>query len=472
MKKNKDNISTENKRYITITMFFIIAFIFLAMYLVYFQSFESESIAKSEYNGRLLLDNREYQRGNIYERNGEVLSYTEKNDEGNYIRKFPFGEVDAPITGYSSYIYGRTGIEKNYNRELIGFDPEKERTDIDKKLKKQEVGNDIFLTLDQRIQDISWNVMNGKTGSIVVMNPYSGEILGMVSTPTFDPNNLEENWDNLMNAQNGEMLNRATQGIYRPGSTMKIVSALAVLEKNPNEFYKDKGEEWIGQFKVTNYNHYVWGELDLKNAFTNSVNTYFANKVFEMGYDNYKEITDRFMFNQSYKFDLDKSDTQIPWKELYDADLAMTAFGYGKTQINPLHMTMISSSIANSGKMMQPYLVSSVKDKNGYVVKETEETVLSEVMNANQAKYIGNLMRGVVDNGYNEKMNVKGLNIAGKTGTVENAKGTNDVWFTGFYPLNNPKYAFSIIVEDVNGIAGDNVGPLVRELTTSLEDLE
>lgn len=464
----KKQHTTQNKRYIIVLAVFVITFLLIAMRLILFNTFESASLAKDNHNPRLAIDDTVTQRGNVYEKTGKLVAYTQKDEEGIYRRIFPFNEVDAPITGYNSFLYGKTGLEETYNSELVGYDLEKQQTEIQKLAQKEKLGNDVFLTINQELQNKVYDLLKEKKGSIVVMNPYTGEINAMVSTPTFNPNNLEDKWEELTKNEDGIFLNRATQGTYRPGSTMKIITADMINSSGINTYYNDVGYEAVGSFGITNYGHYDYGPLDLRKAFIWSVNTYFANKTMALGQGALEEKTDKYMFNQDFSFDLNMNKPKIPYDELYDADIAMTSFGYGKTQTNPLHMAMVASSIANNGTMMKPYLVSSVKDKNGTPIKEVEPEVLSEVTSSYSANYVRDLMYGMVKEGEDTSYLSKGWGVAGKTGTVENAKGLNDVWFVGFAPAYNPKFAFAFVLEDQYGSGAEVLGP---QLGTLMNDV-
>lgn len=471
MRKQK---TTQNKRFIIILALFVVAFLLIAIRLVLFSTFESEKLAKNENNPRLAIDETLTQRGNVYEKNGKLVAYTKKDEKGIYRRIFPFGEVDAPITGYNSFLYGKTGLEETYNSELIGYDPKEKQTEIQKLAQREKLGNDVFLTLNQEAQDKAYNSLKGFKGSIVIMDPYTGEVKAMVSNPTFNPNDIEEKWNELSKNQDGIFLNRATQGTYRPGSIMKIVSADLIRSSGINPIYNDRGYERVGNFDITNYGYYHYGQLDLKRAFRWSVNTYFVNKTMALGKQALENKTNKYMFNQKYDFDLKKSDVVIPYDELYDADLAMTSFGYGKTKVNPLHMAMVASTIANNGNMMKPILVKNVKDKNDTIIKEKKPEVLSEVTDVNTANYVKDLMFDMVKQGTQSSYMAKNWGVAGKTGTVENAKGLNDDWFIGFAPANNPKFAFAVVVEDQERtgieVISPMLGPLIGDLL-SIKDL-
>ena len=260
------------------------------------------------------------------------------------------------------------------------------------------------------------------------------------------------------------MVNRASAGLYRPGSTFKIVTTNALLDSKIDQSYEDTGSEVIQNFEITNFDNQVFGALDLRRAFIYSVNTYFASKTNEMGKESLMNMTDKYMFNKPYEFDLEKYDSVIPYKELNQADLAMTGFGYGKTQVTPLHMAMITSTIANGGVMMKPRLVSTITDKDNNVIYENKKEILSKVTNMTNANTIRDLMVDVVNEGTAKGAYVDGIQVAGKTGTADKANGFIDAWFVGFAPAYDPKIAVAIVVENSADTGGVTVAPIAGNL--------
>lgn len=455
--------STLNKRLVFVMIFFVILFMFLTLYLVYFQLFKAKAIADDSHNRRLWLNEDLVKRGSIYDRNGNVLAYSQKDESGKQVRIYNYPESSAPVTGYSSTTYGKTGIEKSYNKELLAISGEN-FSQFRKMVVKNDTGNDLHLSIDQNIQNIVFNYLKGYKGSCVVMNPSTGQVLAMVSTPSFNPNTLDNDWNNLIQTTDGRLVNRATQGLYRPGSAFKIVTAASILDNKIDTGYNDEGSEIVQGYEIKNYGDQVFGSLDLRSAFINSANTYFANKAINLGKDELAKTSESFAFNKDYKFDLDKNKSVIPFKDLNEADLAMTGFGYGKTQVTPLHMTMVTSAIANNGLMMKPRIVDKITNKEGDTVFEAEEEILSKATSEKTANTIRDLMVEVVNSGTGRAAYLDWVQLAGKTGTADKADGNIDAWFVGFAPAYEPKIAFAIVIEDSQGTGGEVAAPIAGNI--------
>lgn len=459
--------STMNKRLIYVMIFFIILFLIIVFYLVFFQLFKSETIADNSHNKRHWIDENVIKRGSIYDRNGNPLVYSEKDEYGQSQRIYNNGLVNSTFTGYNSIKYGKSGLEESYNKELLNIS-DKSISKLRDMVVQSGQGNDLNLTIDQQIQEIAYQSLGDYIGSIVVMDPRNGEVLAMVSKPSYDPNSLEYDWDSLIQSSDAPLLNRASQGVYRPGSTMKIVTADAILKAKLNTSFNDTGKVTIQGYDIENYGGYSYGGVNLREAFVKSINTYFAKKTDELGKDFYSDVSEDYMFNKDYKFDLKKIDSKIPVDELNQVDLAMTGFGYGKTQVTPLHMAMVTSAIANNGKMMQPRLVRNVVDKDGKEVKSSESTILSEVTSAENANLIRDFMVEVVNRGTGTQAYIQSTQIAGKTGTADRDDGETDAWFVGFAPAYEPKLAFAIVVENSDTTAGESATPIAGNLVNNI----
>ncbi|PMC82514.1 peptidoglycan D,D-transpeptidase FtsI family protein [Anaerococcus hydrogenalis] len=470
--KDEENVhilekSTMNKRLIYVMILFILMFLFIVLYLVYFQLFKAESLSENSHNKRLWVNENVIKRGNIYDRNGNVLVYNEKDENGNSFRVYSEGKVNSAFTGYNSVKYGKSGLEKTYNKELLNIS-DQPTSKIRDMVEKTGVGNNLNLTIDQTIQEIAYNSLGNHIGSIVVMDPRNGEVLAMVSKPSYNPNTLDEDWDLLIQDTDAPLLNRSSQGIYRPASTMKIVSADTILRSGINTNFNDTGSVTIQNYKITNYGDYSYGQVNLRSALMNSLNTYFASKINQIGKDKFKKVTEDYMFNKNYKFDLEKVSPKIPFDDLNQVDTAMTAFGYGKTKVTPLHMAMIASTIANDGKMMQPRLVRNVVNKDGKVIKESKSEVISDVTSTEIANTIRDYMVDVVNYGTAKAAYLQSVQIAGKSGTVDKKGGGVDVWFVGFAPAYDPKLAFAIVVEDTDELAGEVAVPIGGQMINNI----
>lgn len=468
--KGSNEKTTVNKRSLVVLVFLIALFLFLVVYLVIFQLFYSDDLVNHNHNKRNWIDENVIARGTIYDRNGNVVVHTEKDEEDNNYRVYDYGESMAPVTGYNSVIYGKSGIENTYNNDLLNISTN-EISKLKSMVIESGIGNDVTLSIDANLQELSYRYLDGIVGSIVIMNAETGEVLSLVSNPSFDPNSIDMDWEELIQDEKGPLLNRATQGVYRPGSIMKVITATGLLDNNVNLNYNDTGKEVIQNYTVTNFGDAVFGQLDLRSAIVNSVNTYFANKTVELGKKSLEETTDKFMFNEDYKFDLVHNRAEIPYDELNEIDTAMTGFGYGKTTVTPLHMAMVASTIANGGKMMQPRLVLNVKDKDGKILKTSKEEVLSEVTTADTANKIKDAMIGVVNEGSGQAAYNPYLTIAGKTGTADTENDSTDAWFIGFAVDRQTTLAIAVVVENDGRTGGEVAAPIAGPLLRDAYDI-
>lgn len=472
--RNKENSklkvlskSTLNRRLIFVMVFFVLLFMSLTLYLVYFQLFKAKTLAEDSHNRRLWLNEDLIQRGKIYDRNDNIIAYSQRDDQGKQRRIYNYPLASSTITGYSSTSYGKTGLEKSYNRQLLAISNEN-FSQFRKMVVKNDTGYDLHLSVDQNIQNIVYNYLANYKSACVIMNPKTGEILAMVSTPTFNPNSLDNDWNNLIQNNDGRLINRATLGLYRPGSVFKIISAASIIDNKLDQTYEDTGSEIVQGFEIKNYDDQVFGNLDLRNAFIYSVNTYFAKKSVDMGQEKLQATSEKFLFNKDYDFDLDKNNSKIPFKDLNKADLAMTGFGYGKTQVTPLHMAMITSAIANDGVMVSPRLVNKVTNKDGKIISESKTKNLSVVTSPETAGTIRDMMVDVVNKGTATEAFLQSVQIAGKTGTADKADGKIDAWFVGFAPAYDPKIAIALVIEDSQGTGGQVAAPIAREIMKSI----
>lgn len=474
-KNQKSNVlkkTTMNNRIIYVMLFFIIIFLSIVLYLVYFQLIKAEELAANDHNKRNWVDENAIVRGSIFDRNGNKIVYSQKDNQGNWKRIYNYGIVDSTFTGFSSSQYGKSGLEKNYNNQLLNLS----KAPISKfrnMVEKTGYGNNLVLTINQEIQNIAYNYLKEKTGAIVVMDPRNGEILAMVSNPTIDPNTIDNYWGEIIENNEGPLVNRAVQSNYRPGSTFKIISTIGILESGIDQSYNDIGKETIQGYDIKNFSDAIYGPLNLRSAFINSVNTYFASKIDKIGKDKFKEVVERFMFNKDYQFDLETIKSKIPFDDLNRADLAMTGFGYSKTEVTPLHMAMVTSAIANDGQMMQPIMVKSIVNKDGKVIEERKHKVLSHISTIENANLVRDFMVGVVNEGTGTAAYQDAIQIAGKTGTADKNNGSTDAWFVGFAPAYDPKISVVVILENDGSTGGQSAAPLagalIRDISYSVK---
>ena len=316
----------------------------------------------------------------------------------------------------------------------------------------------MFLNIAMQLRDSFSKLvaLGDNKGAVVVMEPSTGKILAMVSKPSFDPNNVSENWDALNNDENSSLLNRATLGQYTPGSTFKLVTTLAFMRQNPD--YNNYSFECNGEFSQNGatihcYNSTAHGEENLTDSVANSCNSSFSNIGLQLDKAEWRKTAKQMLFNSKLPGDVKYNESSFRLKtDAGDADTMMTAIGQGETQVSPYHMAMIVSTIANGGKLMKPYLVDKITNYAGTTVKKYMPESYKELMTSSEAAQLTEYMKAVVDYGTGAALSGASYTVAGKTGTAEVSEDGNTVhsWFVGFSNVDNPELAISVCVEDAD----------------------
>jgi len=454
-----------------VMIIFLVCFVCLISYNIYIFVFRGEKIALSVYNNRLWTDRKQVLRGSIFDRNMNVLVKSKGIKNKDQQLEYMEGKTCAHVLGYMDSIYGLTGLQKLYDKELMG--KRKGLFGFEKKYNNR-VGLNIQTTLDIKLQNKAFNLLGNNKGAVVALNPKTGEILALVSKPSYNPNNLRKDWDKLRKDKNFPLLNRAVSGMYAPGSTFKIITTVCALENIKgiqNKVFDDTGKlAFNNKESLKNYNGEVLGKIKLKDAFIHSSNVVFGSLGVELGGKKLDETAEKFYFNKYIPADgiiIDNS--RFP--ELQgsnDGDIAQSAIGQGKILATPIEMALVSSSIANDGVMMKPILVRTVFDNNGKIIKSMIPERVDRATTPQNAVIVKRYMRDVVKEGTGKAANVKGIEVCGKTGTAEhddipNIDESPHSWFVGFAPYNNPKIAFAVIVED-GGLGGGKAAYIAREL--------
>lgn len=443
-------------------------FISLIIYLTYFQFVKAAEVKQSSYNKRLWMNEEKIKRGKIVDRNDGVLAYSEKNEDETYKRVYNYGNLYSHLIGYSYRAYGKVGLELKYNNTLLNISESLSINEIKNLVNPSSEGNDLRLTIDHEVQEYSRQALEGRKGAVVAMNPKTGEIYSMVSLPDFNAANLNEEWNSIMENQESPFLNRATSGLYPPGSSFKIVPTVGIMESLAvDQNYNCSGTTTIDGYTLKDYSQDGHGEIDLKTALAKSCNTYFADKGVALGKDELLAVAGKFYVNKKIPFDLPTGISKLP-TELGKTDLAATSIGQGKLLVSPLNMALISSSIANNGKMMKPILVKNVISPRGNVIKTNHPEVLSNVTSEGVAEEVKNMMVEVVNSGTGKNAQLNNIQVAGKTGTAENASGSSHAWFTGFAPADDPRVAIAVILEEDGNTGGKTAAPLARDIISKI----
>lgn len=449
-------------------LFLLGLLVLLFGYVTYLQVIAGNSLAFHPLNRRTAEASLKVERGQIVDSQGNVLAVSKRSAQKEYQREYPYDTLFAHIVGYDHPKYGKTGLESSYDGYLSGqINPER-RLGAVSQLFTSSAGNTITLTLDARLQQAAYQALGNRRGAIVAISPQTGAILAMVSRPGFDPNTLAANWDTLSQAVGSPLLNRATQGLYPPGSIIKVLVAEAALAEraaNVNQQFTCTGSLKIGSdYTLPEVDHQAHGKVTLEQALAVSCNVTFGQLALDLGRDKMAKHYERYGFAQSPKSDIPVSAGRLPdFAKLSDGDLAQTGIGQGSLLVTPLSMAMLVSTFANKGTIMKPYLVQRITAPDDTVLKETSPEKWLSPVDAKIAGQVAAMMVTVVNKGTGSRAALRGIEVAGKTGTAENPHGASHAWFIGFAPADNPQIAVAVIIENA-GSGGAFAAPAARQI--------
>jgi len=453
-----------NRRIILSLIFVSALFLMLVTYLVYFNHFRASGVTERLAGWNIQDDEARILRGRIYSADGVVLAYTEPIDGGTNVRRYPHRELYSGVIGYSSAQYGRTQLELSFNRQLMG------RGGLNLTFDDVRRGFDLHLTLDHELQQLANELLRGRNGAVVAIEPSSGRILAMASNPNFDPHNdaLLRNWDSLIDDPNSPLLPRATQGLYAPGSAFKIITAAAAFEAGMHDrTFNDTGAFNRGGINVRNHNNVAFGEIDLPRAFAVSSNYVFCYIGYSLGAAAISDVAGRFGVGTPLDFDIPTEQSRLGYDVavMTAADSALVSIGQGRLLVTPLHMAMITATVANNGRMMRPFLVERATNDVGLPMFTSRQRAHSRPINVATAAYLTELMELAVTDGTGSAARIDGVRVAGKTGTAENDGAlAAHAWFVGFAPVENPQIAVAVVLEHSGGTGGALAAPIARDV--------
>jgi peptidoglycan glycosyltransferase len=483
----------------------LVALLLLASLIVattYWQTWAPGSLAAKQDNAIQRVAQFQIDRGKIYASDGKtVLAQNVKKKAGGhtlYYRTYPTHGLASQVIGYSTVGRSRAGIERQENTFLTGSNANvgtiiQKLTDTLKGVTIR--GNNLVLNLRVNAQKIAETALQGKCGAAVVMNPKTGQVYVMASSPTYDPNKIESpnGFASILHSPNAcpgsssALLNRATQGLYAPGSTFKTVTAAAGLDSGtytPSSTFYDPG--YCTEYGQKVYNALdqggveTFGNVDLVQAFVHSINAVFCELGIKLGPKRILDEAKKFGFYSKPPIELPSSEVAASglynFKKgtLYDTpglvDPGRLAFGQENMLVTPLQMALVAAGIANNGTIMAPHLVNRVTNTSGGTVVKIKPQVWKHATKPETAAAINLMMQGVVESGTGTAAQIPGVKVAGKTGTAETGqKNVYTAWFIFFAPADNPTIAGAIAVEhQLNGFGGAIAAPIAKQLMQAL----
>lgn len=460
----KNNIADNLRK--TATVLFV-CFICLLIYITYLQVWKSRELTANPLNRRFVELEKRIERGEILDRNGEKLAYSEKL-QSVFHRRYPYGAITSHVTGYSSSKYGNSSVEAMYNEYLSGIINPERRLGPIASLWETTRGNNIMLTLDVNLQTVAYKALGAQQGAVVVLSPKTGEILALVSKPGFDPEDIDKNWGSLSSSLTSPLLNRAVQGLYPPGSILKVIVAETALSEKVVDTKKNflcNGQLQIGtDYTLTEANHKAHGKVNLEEALAVSCNVTFGQLTLQLGRDKVTKMFDRYGVSRPAAEELGEVASRVPnISKLGEGDLAQVGIGQGSLLVTPLKMAMIAAAFANQGVMMKPYILKQIISPEGTNVLTPSSAQWASPVSPALAETLKKMMVSVVDEGTGGAAALGSIKVAGKTGTAENPHGAPHAWFIGFAPADKPEVAIAVVVQN-GGSGGAVAAPIARQV--------
>jgi peptidoglycan glycosyltransferase len=478
----------------------IVAVVLLATLIVgttYWQTWANAGLAERQDNAIRLVAQFSVKRGIIYAADGKTVLARNvvRHISGQtlYFRRYPTGPLFAHVVGYSTETRNQTGLEESYNDFLTASNSNLDtvfHATLDRLKGSTITGNNLILSVRPGAQALALRLLQGKCGAVVALNPTTGAVLTMVSSPSYNPNLIERHFRQIRPLGTcGPLLNRATAGGYVPGSSFKVVTATAALDTGkftPNSSFYDPGYCIEYGKEVRNAGNpeapESFGNVTLFQGLQHSINSVFCNVGKALGAGRILEYMKRYGFYKLPPIEL--PDTEMLASGLYNngrlfwpkhpefqVDPGRLAFGQERLKVTPLQMAMVAATVANHGLEMKPYLVQRVVSPAGKTVVTAHPHVIAHVMKPQTASELNAMMQAVVTGGTGTAAQIPGIPVAGKTGTAETAAGSNvyTAWFIAFAPADHPKVAIAVVLEhQVGGFGGVVSAPIAKQVMEAL----
>lgn len=458
-----------NRQAWVVTIFFTLLFLGMIGYYIYFIAVDSQEIASNTYNKRLDGMAENVIRGTIYSKDGEMLAYTDTNGTERNLkddsRIYPYGRRFAHVVGITTH--GGSGLEKQSNYDLLSVEATPIQKIIDDFQETQEHGCDVHTTLDTDLQSYCYRALGDSKGAVFMMNPKTGAVSVMTSRPSYNPETIDRIWKKLAKSKtDSRLINRATQGKYTPGSTFKISTALEYIKETKESkdfsYYcdgyirfkipKDERTKYDKKsFTMHCFDGTAHGQENLEQAFANSCNCAFSEIGTKLDISKFQSTNNTLMFNQKLPIDIESSRSKFVLNdESKKSEIVQTSIGQGNTTVSPAHMGMIAAAISNKGVLMKPYLVDSVVNSHGVVVKNAKQKEYRRLMSEDDAKVLKKYMKAVCEWGTGRTMNYQNYVAYGKTGTAELDNNDHiNSWFVGWAKRGKKKVVIAICLENI-----------------------
>ena len=450
-------------------VFFVLLFVALLTYVSWYAITNKQELLNNGYNGQQTALAKKNVRGTIYSAHNDVLAETVADEAGVETRVYPYKNIFAHIVGYSTH--GKYGVEAIANYYLLNS-----TSSLSSRAALYEDGiktpaDDVYTTLDVDLQQACYKALGVFKGAVVVSNPKTGEILAMVSKPDFDPNTVDAKWSELtLDDGSSELVNRATQGLYPPGSTFKIVTALEYIRENPTS-YQNYGFSCSGHFdadgeRINCYHGQSHGRVDFTTSFAKSCNASFANMGTTLNHGTFAGTLKDLLFYGDLPLKLPYNSSSAYCDQTTPTgEMMQLSIGQGETLMSPMHLNLITQAIANDGSLMTPYVVRKVVNAEGKTVMSAQPKEYKRLMKTEEARTLQTLMTEVVEDGTGKRLLEASYSSAGKTGSAEFNTETNDshAWFTGYAPAEDPEICVTIVIENA-GSGGEYAVPIAKRI--------
>ncbi|MFI1950385.1 peptidoglycan D,D-transpeptidase FtsI family protein [Streptomyces xinghaiensis] len=471
-----------------LSAFFLLLLVALLLNASRIQVIDAEEYEDNQANRRKNITRYSAPRGDILVDGEPVTGSRDTGERLRYERTYVNGPLYAPVTGYASQIYGTALLEDAEDDILSGADPRLSLFPLWHALtREREPAGDVHTTIAPAVQRAAADGLGGARGAVVALEPDTGKILALVSSPSYDPEQISGNgdaavgaWQRLTGAENQPMLNRALRQTYPPGSVFKVVTAAAALEQGVVTD-ADEPTDTPAPYTLPGTRTDLTNEArgcegaDLRRAMEVSCNTVFAKLGVEAGLDGMVDTAEKFGFNDDGLRVPSRVAASVFDTDMNDAQLALSSIGQYNTAATPLQMAMVASAVADDGRLRKPYLIDRITDSEGDTVAVTRPRTYERTMDSGTAEVLRELMRDVVENGTGTNAALPGAEVGGKTGTAQHGVGNEGIpyaWFISWAQkdgADEPGVAVAVVVEDAAAdradiSGGGNAAPIARQV--------